>query len=70
MVAKKGFVVDPYDDEGWIAALRTLAQDHERRRAMAVKAAERAKAFHWDVVARRRRQQMLDRLTVLEPGAG
>lgn len=60
---EEGFVVDPYDGEGWIAALRTLAQDHARRRTMALKAAERAKAFHWDVVARRRRQQMLDRLT-------
>ncbi len=61
---REGFVLDPYDREGWIAAIRTLADDHDRRRAMALAAVERAQSFVWDAVAHRRRQQILDRLIV------
>lgn len=58
----EGFVLDPYDREGWIAAIRTLARDDGRRRAMGTAAAERAQSFTWPAVAHRRRQQILDRL--------
>lgn len=60
---REGFVLDPYDSDGWIAAIRTLAEDHDRRRAMGMAAAEHAQAFVWRAVAHRRRQQILDRLT-------
>lgn len=56
----EGLVLDPYDADGWIAALRLLAQDTDYRRTMSRAAAERAGEFVWDAVARRRRQQMMD----------
>jgi glycosyltransferase involved in cell wall biosynthesis len=56
----EGFVIDPYDDAGWISALRTLAEDTDLRRNMSNAAAERASDFVWDAVADRRRRQILD----------
>jgi glycosyltransferase involved in cell wall biosynthesis len=57
---REGFVLDPYDAPGWIAALRLLAEDAECRRNMSSAAAERSQQFIWNAVARRRRQQMMD----------
>jgi glycosyltransferase involved in cell wall biosynthesis len=59
---REGFVLDPYDREGWISALRTLAEDKDQRLAMAAAARARAKLFRWEAVARRRRHQILERL--------
>jgi glycosyltransferase involved in cell wall biosynthesis len=59
---KEGFVLDPYDSEGWIAAIRTLAGDQGLRHSMSAASAERAQSFRWDAVAKRRRQQILDGL--------
>jgi glycosyltransferase involved in cell wall biosynthesis len=59
---QEGFVLRPYDSAGWVAAIRSLAEDVDRRRAMGVASSERAQLFGWDQVARRRRQQILDRL--------
>jgi glycosyltransferase involved in cell wall biosynthesis len=58
----EGFVIDPYHRDGWISALRVLAEDVNRRRIMANAALERARHFVWDKVAARRREQILDRL--------
>jgi glycosyltransferase involved in cell wall biosynthesis len=63
---REGFVLDPYDREGWINAIRTLANDHDRRRAMGIAAAERAQSFVWNAVAIRRQQHMLNRLAIGE----
>lgn len=60
---QEGFVLDPFDSASWIAAIRALAEDADRRRAMGIASRERAQLFSWDEVARRRRQQVLDRLT-------
>jgi glycosyltransferase involved in cell wall biosynthesis len=60
---QEGFVLDPYDREGWITAIRTLAADHDRRRAMGLAAARRAQSFVWNTVALRRRHQILDHLS-------
>jgi glycosyltransferase involved in cell wall biosynthesis len=59
---QEGFVIDPYDRDRWISAFRMLADDVDRRRAMANAAFERARDFVWDAVAARRRQQILNRL--------
>ncbi len=56
----QGFVLDPYDSSGWIAAMQTLAEDVQRRRAMALAARESADLFVWDLVSARRKQQVLD----------
>jgi glycosyltransferase involved in cell wall biosynthesis len=57
---KQGFIRDPYDGPGWIAALQTLAEDVPRRRAMALAARESAEAFHWEAVGIGRKRQVLD----------
>jgi glycosyltransferase involved in cell wall biosynthesis len=57
---QEGFIIDAYDRDGWVSALRKLAKDTERRRVMARSAMERAPEFVWDAVAGRRRQQILD----------
>jgi glycosyltransferase involved in cell wall biosynthesis len=54
----EGFVRDPYDKAGWIAALRMLADDADLRRQMSAAAARRADEYTWDHVARRRRTQL------------
>ena len=55
----EGFVIDPYDRDGWVAAIRTLAENIELRRTMAKASAERAQSFVWSEVAARRRSQIL-----------
>jgi glycosyltransferase involved in cell wall biosynthesis len=57
---REGFVLDPYDSASWIAAIRALAEDADRRRAMGTAAIIRAQSFHWGAVGHRRRQQVLD----------
>ncbi len=59
---ENGLVLDPYDRNHWIEALRTLAQDAELRRRLGEAAAKSAKEFTWDKVGERRRQQLLDRV--------
>ena len=65
---QEGFVIDPYDFAGWVAAIRSLAEDPNRRRAMGMASVERAQLFGWGEVALRRKQQILDRLAeALDP---
>ncbi|MCP3390677.1 glycosyltransferase family 4 protein [Bradyrhizobium sp. CCGB12] len=64
---QEGFVLDPYDREGWVDAIRSLAEDGGRRKRMGAAAAQRAGSFHWDEVAIRRRQQILDRVAPARP---
>ena len=59
---KDGFVIDPFDTQGWVDALRKLAADAELRRFMGETARQRAQEFTWDKVGARRRQDVLERL--------
>jgi glycosyltransferase involved in cell wall biosynthesis len=59
---QEGFVIDPYDDIGWISALHALADDISLRRNMSHAAHVRAKEFLWRNVAAHRAQQILERL--------
>ena len=51
---KEGLVIDPYDQDAWIAALRQLAKDAEMRRMIGEAGRIRAAEYTWDKVARRR----------------
>lgn len=57
-----GFVLDPFDIEGWAAALQTLASDPDLRREMGRNARERAATFTWERVAARRLASLTERL--------
>jgi glycosyltransferase involved in cell wall biosynthesis len=59
---REGLVLDPYDGDSWIAAIRGLAGNIERRRTLSIAAAERAQSYHWSAVAARRRRMILERL--------
>jgi glycosyltransferase involved in cell wall biosynthesis len=59
---REGFVIDPYDAVSWIDAMKTLAEDRDRRAKMSLAASERAILFHWDSVSIARRRQILDRI--------
>jgi glycosyltransferase involved in cell wall biosynthesis len=59
---KEGYVLDPFDREGWIAAIRALAGDRERRAVMGAAARLRADLFRWELVAMQRKEQILKRL--------
>jgi glycosyltransferase involved in cell wall biosynthesis len=57
---REGFILDPYDGAGWVAALSRLAEDASLRRTMARAAREAAELFRWELVGARRKRQMLD----------
>jgi glycosyltransferase involved in cell wall biosynthesis len=56
---REGFVLDPYDRQAWIEALRRLAGDRELRKAMGESARARAAEYTWEKVGRRRRELLL-----------
>lgn len=59
---REGFVLDPHDASGWIAAIRALAEDAGLRERMSAAAVEHARHFTWDLVASRRRELMKSRI--------
>lgn len=59
---QEGFVLDPFDEKGWIEGIQLLAEDKKRRIDMSAAAVERSQLFRWDMVAERRKKQVLQRL--------
>ena len=49
-----GYVLDPFDEEGWTEAMRKLAQNAELRREMGAEARRRSLRFTWSEVSRPR----------------
>lgn len=66
---QEGLIVDAYDRDGWVVAIRALAEDGDRRRRLGAAAAERARAFGWDEVAAKRRRQMLEHVAAVPAAA-
>jgi glycosyltransferase involved in cell wall biosynthesis len=60
---REGLLVDPYNEDGWIAAIRRISKDAELRRKMSIAAADRAKSFIWSAVAADRRYKISERLS-------
>lgn len=61
----EGMVLDPYDRDAWVHALRRLAADPDLRARMGAAARERSREFTWDRVAERRRALLLGALREL-----
>jgi glycosyltransferase involved in cell wall biosynthesis len=57
---QEGMILDPYDTEAWVEALRKLAADAELRKMFGQAGVKRAQEFTWGRVAARRRQQLLE----------
>ena len=53
-----GYVRDPYDEVGWVAAIRELADDADLRIRLGEAAREQSEAYTWDRVAERRQAQI------------
>jgi glycosyltransferase involved in cell wall biosynthesis len=66
-----GFVREPHDIDGQIAALRALARDADLRARLGRSARARAADFTWAAVGRRRREALLERFAgeLVETGA-
>lgn len=58
---REGFVIDPYDIDGWVNALRQLAQDKELRENLGQAGRQRSEAFIWERVGASRRESLLTR---------
>jgi glycosyltransferase involved in cell wall biosynthesis len=58
----EGLVRHPYDDEGWIQALRRLAANRELRSRLGTAARVRAQAFTWSKVGGARRELVVQAL--------
>lgn len=52
---REGFVIDPWDKDRWVEAIRLLARDVALRRRMGAQAAEAAREFTWERVGARLR---------------
>jgi len=52
----EGFVREPHDIDGWVAALRRFAEDVDLRKQMGQAARARANEFTWEKVGARRRK--------------
>ena len=57
-----GFIVDPHDEEGTVAHLRTLAGDADLRRSFGEQARQRAAKFDWSSAAAQRAEAFLERI--------
>jgi len=55
----EGLVLDPYDRDGWVGAIRQLAADSALRERLGDAARRRAQDFTWDKVGARRRELLL-----------
>jgi glycosyltransferase involved in cell wall biosynthesis len=53
-------ILDHYDTDAWVEALRKLAADAELRKMFGQAGVKRAQDFTWGRVAARRRQQLLE----------
>jgi glycosyltransferase involved in cell wall biosynthesis len=49
----EGYVIDPFDIDGWTRAMCTLATEPDLRRCLGIAAARRAEEFTWERVGRR-----------------
>ena len=67
---QEGIITDPYDQEGWVHALRKFASDAELRRTFGQAGAKRAQEFTWRKVAAQRRQRLLESAIITLPSGG
>lgn len=56
-----GFILETYDLDQWVGALRKLDRDAELRKAMGAAAQERSREFTWERTAARRRESLVQR---------
>lgn len=67
---KEGLVVDPHETQQLVAALRDLAGDAEKRRAMGERGRARAAEYTWQKVAQRRYELMRKAMSGVGPVGG
>jgi glycosyltransferase involved in cell wall biosynthesis len=58
-----GLIVEPYDQDGWVEALRKLAHSPSLRFYCGATARNRAAEFTWEKVGRRRAQALVNKLS-------
>lgn len=63
----EGMILDPYDRDGWVNALRTLHKNPDLRRRLGEAARRRAAEFTWKRVAGRRYAQLCEFFDTTKP---
>jgi len=58
-----GYVIDPYDVDAWVEAMRRLAKESDLRMEMGRAARERAFEFTWEKVGALRRKALVERVS-------
>jgi glycosyltransferase involved in cell wall biosynthesis len=58
-----GLIVEPYDQDGWVEALRKLAHSPNLRFYFGAIARNRAAEFTWEKVGRRRAKALVNKLS-------
>lgn len=58
----EGIVLDPYDEHGWVNAMKSLAHDHELREKYSRTGLIRLKEFTWEKVAVQRYSEIMKRV--------
>ncbi|MBK8816014.1 MAG: glycosyltransferase family 4 protein [Methylococcaceae bacterium] len=61
-----GSIIDPYDKEGWINAIRSIVFNNALRESQSKAAHQSADYFLWKNVGQRRADQLLEKLNILE----
>jgi glycosyltransferase involved in cell wall biosynthesis len=59
-----GMILEPYDEDAWVEALRNLVNSSDIRSQYGKSACERAQEFTWDKVAAKRRSLLLEKLNL------
>lgn len=67
---REGIILDAYDDEAWVDALRRLAADSELRECLGQNGLLRAQAYTWNRAGRRRTRSLLTAMHDSKSGRG
>jgi glycosyltransferase involved in cell wall biosynthesis len=57
-----GVILSPYEEEAWVEALRTFAQNPDRCQRFGISAQQQAQSYTWDKVSARRAIQIIERI--------
>jgi glycosyltransferase involved in cell wall biosynthesis len=58
--SSNGFVIDPFDEEGWINAMQTVARDRSLARSLGMQARQDAEKYTWRKVSHDRQRALIN----------
>ena len=67
---QEGFIIDPFDIDGWVKAIRSVAKDSVLRRRFGASASSRAKEYTWKRASARLYGHLIDCIIAGRTNAG